>query len=222
MFDLVVRGGTVVDGTGAPEVSADVGVRDGRTVGTSALYGKAKTVLDAEDLVATPGFVDPRTCYDAQLLWDPTTLPSNVHGVTTIIGGNCGSPLDPLDPDGADYLRRMMVKVEGVPLEALEKGLDWTWRDFREHLGRVEGSGLGAKAGFLVGQIRRRGPPRPHVRCPVPIRLSRRLPPWAPAAPGRGGGAAHGFGPDRPLRAASPRPDHHGCGGRPRGRGDRA
>jgi N-acyl-D-aspartate/D-glutamate deacylase len=158
MFDLVLRGGTVIDGTGAPGARADVGVRDGRVVEVGQLGDDAHTVVDLDGMVVVPGFVDPHTHYDAQLFWDPTASPSNLHGVTTVIGGNCGFTLAPLDPDDADYLRRMMAKVEGMPLEALEHGVEWTWRDFGEYLERVEGKGLGVNAGFLVGHcaLRRR------------------------------------------------------------------
>lgn len=153
-IDLALRNATIVDGTGAPARVGDVGVADGRIVvvdepGSEQLDGAASTV-DATGLLLTPGFVDPHTHYDAQLFWDPTASPSNLHGVTTVIAGNCGFTLAPLSPGDADYTRRMMAKVEGMPLEALENGIDWNWQSFEEYLDRIDGN-LAVNAGFLVG-----------------------------------------------------------------------
>ncbi|MFE4651041.1 D-aminoacylase [Streptomyces sp. NBC_01550] len=156
MLDHLIRGATVVDGTGAPSYIADLGVRDGRIAviaGPGTLTEEAVTSEDATGLVLAPGFVDPHTHYDAQLFWDPYATPSMNHGVTTVAGGNCGftlAPLHPDRPDDADYTRRMMSKVEGMALKALEEGVDWSWSTFREYLDALEGR-IAVNAGFMVG-----------------------------------------------------------------------
>jgi N-acyl-D-aspartate/D-glutamate deacylase len=128
----------------------NVGVRDGRIMTDIADDADACEVLGGEGLILSPGFVDPHTHYDAQLCWDPTASRSNLHGVTTVIGGNCGCSIAPLGVDDADYIRRMMSVVEGMPLEALEDGIDWSWNSFGEWLDRLEGR-TAVNAGFLVG-----------------------------------------------------------------------
>ncbi|MEU2270284.1 D-aminoacylase [Streptomyces olindensis] len=153
MLDHVIKGATVVDGTGAPAYTADVGISDGRVAVIGRVTEGAHTSEDATGLVLTPGFVDPHTHYDAQLFWDPYATPSLNHGVTTVAGGNCGftlAPLNPERPEDADYTRRMMSKVEGMALVALEQGAPWNWHSFGEYLDALEGR-IAVNAGFMVG-----------------------------------------------------------------------
>jgi N-acyl-D-aspartate/D-glutamate deacylase len=153
MLDHVIKGATVVDGTGGPGRTADVGIREGRIAAVGTIDEPARTSEDAHGLVLTPGFVDPHTHYDAQLFWDPYATPSLNHGVTTVAGGNCGFTLAPLHPDrpeDADYTRRMMSRVEGMALVALEEGAPWNWHSFGEYLDALEGR-IAVNAGFMVG-----------------------------------------------------------------------
>ena len=150
MFDLVIRNGTVIDGTGNPGRIADVALRDGRILTVGAVTEQCENEIDATGLVVAPGFVDVHTHFDAQVFWDTTLSPSPLHGVTTVISGNCGFTIAPLEPEHGDYMMQMLARVEGMPLTSLQEGVPWDWRTFGEYLDSIDGT-LMPNAGFLVG-----------------------------------------------------------------------
>jgi N-acyl-D-aspartate/D-glutamate deacylase len=150
VLDLVLLRATVVDGSGAPAFVADVGITDGRiaSIEPAGIEEPARRTIDCTGKVVCPGFVDLHTHYDAQLLWDGTASPSPLHGVTTVLAGNCGFSIAPLTPADDDYVKRMMAVVEGMPLEALAG--EWDWTDFGQYLDRLDGA-VAVNAGFMVG-----------------------------------------------------------------------
>jgi N-acyl-D-aspartate/D-glutamate deacylase len=153
MFDVIIRGGDVIDGTGAPRQRVDVGIIADRITRLGDLSNEPATrIIDSTDRVVTPGFVDVHTHIDAQVFWDTTVSPSPLHGVTTVIGGNCGFSVQPLgtDPADADYLMRMLSRVEGMPLNSLQVGVPWNWNTTAEYLDALEKT-LSINAGFMVG-----------------------------------------------------------------------
>jgi N-acyl-D-aspartate/D-glutamate deacylase len=150
MLDLLIKDGNVIDGTGAPARRADVAVDRGRIVAVGEVDDQAARTIDADGRVVCPGFVDVHTHYDAQVLWDPAMTPSPLHGVTSVIGGNCGFSIAPLGSDHVDYVMKMMATVEGMPLESLQHGPAWDWTSFAEWLDRLEGRVV-INAGFLAG-----------------------------------------------------------------------
>jgi N-acyl-D-amino-acid deacylase len=133
-FDLLIRGGTLVDGTGAPARTADVAVQDGRIVEVGRITGAAKRTLEADGLTVTPGFVDIHTHYDGQVTWDSTLAPSSQHGVTTVVMGNCGVGFAPVRPGQHDFLIGLMEGVEDIPGTALHEGIAWEWETFPQYL----------------------------------------------------------------------------------------
>ncbi|NNE75405.1 MAG: amidohydrolase family protein [Acidimicrobiales bacterium] len=134
MHDLVIRGGTVVDGTGAPPRTADVAIDGTQIVEVGAVGTRGKQEIDADGAIVAPGWVDVHTHYDGQATWDPDMQPSVDHGVTTVIMGNCGVGFAPVRPDGKDFLIELMESVEDIPGTALHEGMSWDWESFGEYL----------------------------------------------------------------------------------------
>src|SRR5687767_8577900 len=134
MFDLVIRGGLVVDGSGAPAREADVGVTQGVIVAVGKQIGRGRREIDAKGMIVTPGFVDIHTHYDAQATWDPNLTPSSMHGVTTAVMGNCGVGFAPAAPDRHEWLIALMESVEDIPGAALTEGMRWGFESFPEYL----------------------------------------------------------------------------------------
>ena len=149
-FDLLIKGGRVVDGTGMPSFTADVAVRDGRIARVGRVDEGSTQVIDADGLVVAPGFIDVHTHYDAQLDWDPTASPSSWHGVTTVIAGNCGFTLAPARPGDTQWLAQMLSRVEGMSAAALGAGLRWQGGGFGDFWRRLDGR-IGVNAGAYVG-----------------------------------------------------------------------
>jgi N-acyl-D-aspartate/D-glutamate deacylase len=137
-YDLVIRGGTIVDGSGAPRFAGDVAVRDGWIVATGQVDAGGAEEIDASGLLVTPGFVDIHTHYDAQAIWSDRISPSSEHGVTTVMIGNCGVGFAPCRPGDRDALIRLMEGVEDIPGAVTAEGLTWDWQSFPEFLSALE------------------------------------------------------------------------------------
>jgi len=128
--DLVIRGGTIIDGTGRPGAMGDVAIDGDRLTQVGGRAGVARREINAGGLAVTPGVVDPHTHYDAQICWDQALTPSCWHGVTSVVMGNCGFTIAPCPPHGRARLMRMLERVEGMSLAALEAGITWEWETF--------------------------------------------------------------------------------------------
>ncbi len=151
MFDVVVRGGMIVDGTGGSRRRADIGIVAGRIAAVGVVDAtSALDVIDVHDRIVAPGFVDVHSHLDAQVFWDPALTPSSLHGVTSTLSGNCGFTLAPTTTGATDYLVRMLAVVEGMPLAALQAGVPADWSTTAEYLDRIDGR-LAINAGFMVG-----------------------------------------------------------------------
>jgi N-acyl-D-aspartate/D-glutamate deacylase len=149
--DLVIRGGTLYDGTGKPGETGDLAIDGERITQVGGRADAGTREIDASGLAVAPGFIDPHTHYDAQICWDPNLTPSCWQGITSVVMGNCGFTLAPCRPDGRDRIMRMLTRVEGMSLDALQSGVDWKWESFPEYLDAVESSQPGLNVGVLAG-----------------------------------------------------------------------
>jgi N-acyl-D-amino-acid deacylase len=164
MYDLKITGGTVVDGTGADRYRADIGIKDGRIVEVrkrtgddAGLESDAIETIDATGRIVAPGFVDIHTHYDGQVSWDPLLEPSSLHGVTTVVGGNCGVGFAPVTPGREQWLIELMEGVEDIPGSALAEGITWQWESFGEYLDAIEKRPLAIDFGTQIAHGAVRG-----------------------------------------------------------------
>ena len=151
MHDVIIAGGTLVDGTGAPAMPADVAVTDGVITHIGTVEGPARRTVDASDRLVTPGFVDIHTHLDAQLSWDPLGTSSCYHGVTSVVIGNCGVTFAPCRPEDRRGLAEMMESVEDIPADAIMSGLSWDWETYGQYLTELDGRPKGINVGGMIG-----------------------------------------------------------------------
>jgi len=152
MYDLLLKGGRIYDGSGMPSSYADVGISGGKIVEIGRLNGGAKRTLNVDGLAVAPGFIDPHTHLDAQLFWDPLGTSSCFHGVTSVVVGNCGLSLAPAKPEDRDAVIKSFVRVEAISRRVLEEGIQWKWKSTAEYLDAL-GTRLGINAAALIGHI---------------------------------------------------------------------
>jgi N-acyl-D-aspartate/D-glutamate deacylase len=150
-LDLLIRGGTVVDGSGGKRFVADVGVKDGRIVGIGRIAEPARRTIDADGLIVSPGFIDGHTHMDAQVAWDPLGSCSCWHGVTSVVMSNCGFALAPCRPADRDWYARCLSAVEDIPTEAMAVGIDWSWETFPDYMATVERLPKAINYGMYIG-----------------------------------------------------------------------
>ena len=150
-YDVIIRNGTVVDGTGSKSRRADIAINGDRIVEVGEIDGRAKKTIDAEGKTVTPGFVDIHTHLDAQIAWDPTASSSCYHGITSVVLGNCGVTFAPCKPEDRDYLAQMMESVEDIPQESINEGIPWDWETYGEYLSSIDRMDKGVNVGGMVG-----------------------------------------------------------------------
>jgi N-acyl-D-amino-acid deacylase len=150
-LDTVIRGGSIVDGSGKPRFTADIGIKDGRIVEIGKVTTPAARTLDADGLAVSPGFIDGHTHMDAQVAWDPIGSCSCWHGVTSVVMSNCGFALAPCKPEDRDWFARCLSAVEDIPTEAMAAGIDWSWETFPEYLQTVERLPKAINYGMYIG-----------------------------------------------------------------------
>ena len=149
-YDLVIKNGTVVDGTGAKRYQADVAIAGGKVAEIGKVTEAAKRSIDAHGLVVAPGFVDPHTHYDAQICWDGAVTPSSWHGVTSVVMGNCGVGIAPCKPATREIAMRDLVNVEGIPFDVLNQGITWDWETFPEFMDAAARRNPSLNLGFIA------------------------------------------------------------------------
>ncbi len=150
-LDLLIRNGTIVDGSAAARYRGDVGIEGGRIVEIGRIRSVAERTIDADGLIVAPGFIDGHTHMDAQVAWDPIGSCSCWHGVTTVIMGNCGFALAPCKPDAREWFARCLTAVEDIPTEAMLAGIDWTWETYPEYLATVDRLPKAINYGAYIG-----------------------------------------------------------------------
>ena len=149
-YDLLIKNGTVVDGTGSPRRVADVAIKGDVIAEIGKIKDGAAKTIDADGLIVAPGFVDPHTHYDAQICWDPQITSSSWHGVTSVVMGNCGVGLAPCRPKARDIAALDLVNVEAIPYEVLKLGITWDWESFPDYLEAARRRGSSINLGFLA------------------------------------------------------------------------
>jgi len=151
MYDLILKGGRVYDGSGLPSFNGDVAIRDGKIAAIGRISEAAERVLNVDGMAVAPGIIDFHTHFDAQLWWDPLASSSNEHGVTTVVTGNCGLTLAPCKPESRDALIGTFVRVEAMPRASLQAGIPWGWTTHGEYLNALEQKPLGLNVATLIG-----------------------------------------------------------------------